>query len=296
MLILIEKWRRFRSMFFVDCAMNDVRKVIRSKAGNFVGMRLLPKAKREALYTLIAWVKHLEDVIESPIDDKEKQDIMNGWRQELDNIFDKKVPATDIGRCIYKNCLRFKLPKNEFVSMLTSISKNVNKPLQAPTLKQLTGYCRGVGGMTGSLSLRIFGCTDEKMINDLSTSMGTALQITDILRNIKEDANNNRLYIPIELLNKADITSTDPKTVLVDKNLAVAREELARIASENYAKAYDIINYLDKSTSRPLRMILDIYKKYFDIMANRGWEIISPKPEISKLCKLQVLLKAMLAS
>ena len=126
--------------------------------------------------------------------------------------------------------------------------------------------------------------------------MGTALQITNILRNIKEDANNNRLYIPQELLNKADITSTDPKTVLVDKNLAIAREELGRIASDNYIKAYKVLEQLDKSTSRPLRLILDIYKKYFDIMADRGWEIISPKPEISKLCKLQVLLKGMLAS
>ena len=83
-------------------------------------MRLLPKAKREALYTLIAWVRHLEDVVESSLDDKEKQEIMNGWRRELDNIFEKKVPATDIGRRIYKNCLRFKLPKEEFVNMLST--------------------------------------------------------------------------------------------------------------------------------------------------------------------------------
>ena len=278
--------------------MDNIHKTIKNKTGTavFLGMRLLPKAKREALYTLIAWVRHLEDVVESSLDDKEKQEIMNGWRRELDNIFEKKVPATDIGRRIYKNCLRFKLPKEEFVNMLSSVSKNVNKPLQAPTMKQLTGYCRGVGGMTGSLSLRIFGCTDEKLINELSTSMGTALQITNILRNIKEDANNNRLYIPQELLNKADITSTDPKTVLVDKNLAIAREELGRIASDNYIKAYKVLEQLDKSTSRPLRLILDIYKKYFDIIADRGWEIISPKPEISKLCKLQVLLKGMLAS
>ena len=278
--------------------MNNIRKIIRNKAGYgmFLGVRMLPKAKREALYTLIAWAKHLEDVVESPIDDKEKQDIMEGWKRELDNIFEKKVPATDIGRCIYKNCMRFKLPKSEFVSMLSSISKNVSNPVQAPTMKQLTGYCRGVGGMTSSLSLRIFGCTDEEVIKELSTSMGTALQITDILRNIKEDANNNRLYIPQELLNKAEISSKDPKTVLVDKNLAIAREELGRVARENYAKAYKIVDGLDKPTGRSLRLVLDIYKKYFDIMAERGWEIISPKPEMSKLDKLHVFVRGMLAS
>ena len=70
--------------------MNNIRKIIRNKAGYgmFLGVRMLPKAKREALYTLIAWAKHLEDVVESPIDDKEKQDIMEGWKRELDNIFE----------------------------------------------------------------------------------------------------------------------------------------------------------------------------------------------------------------
>ena len=278
--------------------MSSIHKTIRHKTGTaiFLGMRLLPKAKREALYTLFAWVRHLEDVVESPLEDKEKQEIMKGWRQELDNIFDKKVPVTEIGRRIYKNCLRFKLPKDEFINMLNSISRNVNKPLQAPTIKQLTGYCRGVGGMTGSLSLRVFGCQDEDIINSLSNSMGTALQLTNILRNIKEDANNNRLYVPQEFLSKAGITSTDPKTVLVDKNLVFAREALAKIAAEKYEEAYNIVGKLDKKTGRPLRLILDIYKGYFDTMSARGWEIISPKPKIGKLRKLRILVGAMLSS
>ncbi len=278
--------------------MSNIHKTFRNKTGTtmFFGMRLLPKAKREALYTLIAWARHLEEVVESPLNDDEKKQIMDGWRREFDNIFDKKVPATDIGRRIYKNCLRFKLPKKEFLNMLDSVSENVYNPLQAPTMKKLTGYCRGVGGMAGSLSLRVFGCQDESMIKELSTSMGTALQITNILRNIKEDANNNRLYIPQELLLKAGIDSTDPKTVLVDKNLVYARQELAKIASENYKKAYEIVDTLDKTTKKPLRLILDIYKKYFDIMDNRGWEIISPKPEVSKIKKIHLLTKVLLSS
>lgn len=278
--------------------MNNIHKTIRNKTGTavFLGMRLLPKAKREALYTLFAWARHLEEVVESPLPDLSKREIMEGWRRELDNIFDKKVPVTEIGRRIYKNCMRFKLPKSEFINMLDSITENVSSPLQAPTLKQLTGYCRGVGGMAGSLSLRVFGCQDEQIISELSASMGTALQITNILRNIKEDANNNRLYIPQELLTEAHIDSTDPKTVLVDKNLARAREKLGKIAEDNYKKAYLLLSRLDKGTSKPLRLILDIYKRYFDIMAARGWEIISPKPEVSKCYKLRVLVKTLLAS
>ncbi len=282
--------------------MNDLKKIVRSKikSGNgrtvFWGMQLLPRAKREALYTLFAFVRHLEDVVESSIDLAEKQEILSMWREEMNNIFDRKVPATDIGRRIYKNCMRFKLPKEEFLNLVDSISANIDNPLQAPSLKQLSGYCRGVGGMTGSLSLRVFGCTDEQTIKDLSTSLGLALQITNILRNVKEDAQNGRLYIPQELLEKAGITATDPKSVVVDKNLASARRELAQIAAENYRKVYEILEKQDKTTARPIRLITDIYKRYFDIMEKRGWEIISPKPHVSKWCKLSILTKNLLSA
>ena len=282
--------------------MRDIRKIVRRKIKNtsgrtvFWGMQLLPKAKREALYTLLAFVRHLEDVVESPISLAEKQEILGMWREELDNIFDRRVPATDIGRRIYKNCMRFKLPKAEFLNLVDSISANIDNPLQAPTLQQLSGYCRGVGGMTGSLSLRVFGCTDENVIKELSTALGLSLQITTILINVKEDAQNDRLYIPQELLQKAGISATDPKSVVVDKNLARARRELAAIAAENYRKAYAILDGLDKKTARPLKLIADVYKRYFDIMEKRGWEIISPKPRVSKWRKLGILVKNLLAA
>ena len=130
--------------------------------------------------------------------------------------------------------MRFKLPKSEFLRLIDSISMDVPNPVQAPRLSDFYRYCRGVAGVPGSLSLRIFGCNDEKMIEELSSSLGNALQITNILRDVKEDALSNRLYIPREFLQKAEITATDPRTVVTDKNLAIAREELAKIANEAY--------------------------------------------------------------
>ena len=130
------------------------------------------------------------------------------------------------------------------------------------------------------------------MIEQLSTSLGTALQITNILRDVKEDAQLNRLYIPREFLEKAGITSVDPLTVVVDKNLAIAREELARIAVANFEKADGLIKKLDKKTSRHVRMIESIYRRYFDMMQRRGWEIISPKPNLSKFKKFSIALRA----
>ena len=258
--------------------MNNIKRIVKKSGSSFFwSMRFLPKAKRNAMYTIYAFCRHLDDIVDGDAEMSEKLELIAAWREELDNIYDKKTPATDIGRKIYKNCMRFKLPKEELSRLIEAISMDIPNPVQAPSLDELYRYCRGVAGVPGSLSLRIFGCQDEEVIEQLSTSLGTALQITNILRDVKEDAQLNRLYIPREFLEKAGITSVDPLTVVVDKNLAIAREELARIAVANFEKADGLIKKLDKKTSRHVRMIESIYRRYFDMMQRRGWEIISPK-------------------
>lgn len=275
--------------------MNDIKKIVKKSGTSFFwSMRLLPKAKREAMYTLYAFCRHIDDIVDGDADIAEKQELIQAWREELDNIYDKKTPATEIGRRIYKNCMRFKLPKEEFIRLIDSISMDVPNPVQAPLLKEFFSYCRGVAGVPGSLSLRIFGCRDEKVIEELATSLGTALQITNVLRDVKDDAMSDRLYIPKEFLQKAEISATDPRLVVTDKNLAIAREELAKIALNDFKKSYELIKLLDKKTARPVKIIANIYKRYFDIMQARGWEVISPKPSISKIGKLALAVKSLL--
>ncbi len=273
--------------------MNNVDYIVKKSGSSFFwSMRLLPKAKREAMYTIYAFCRHIDDIVDGDMPLREKQELLDAWREELDNIYDRKVPATEIGRRIYKNCMRFKLPKEEFLKLIDSISMDIPKPLQAPKMVDFLKYCRGVAGVPGSLSLRIFGCKDENLIEELATSLGNALQITNILRDVKEDAQANRLYIPKEYLKKAEISSKKPSEVIVNKNLSIAREELAKLAEEDYAKANTIIPFLDKKVARPVRVIAAVYKKYFDIMQNRGWEVISPKPKIGKLNKFSLALRA----
>lgn len=272
--------------------MNNINYIVKKSGSSFFwSMRLLPKAKREAMYTIYAFCRHIDDIVDGDLPIKEKQSMLDAWREEINNIYNK-IPQTEIGRRIYKNCMRFNLPKEEFLKLIESISMDLPKPLQAPKLDDFFKYCRGVAGVPGSLSLRIFGCKDEELIEELATSLGNALQITNILRDIKEDAQSNRLYIPKEYLKKAEINSKKPSEVIVDKNLSVAREELAKQASENYLKAKQIIPFLDKKAARPVRAITAVYEKYFDIMQNRGWEIISPKPQISKFGKFSLALRA----
>ncbi len=275
--------------------MNNIKRIVKKSGTSFFwSMRFLPFGKRNAMYTIYAFCRHIDDIVDGDKEVSEKLELIDAWKQEINNIYDKKIPATEIGRKIYKNCMRFKLPKEEFVRIINSISMDLPTPLRAPSMEQFNEYCRGVAGVPGNLSLRVFGVKDEALIEKLSTTLGNALQITNILRDVKEDAQAGRLYIPREMLENAGITTTDPLSAVVHPNLAKAREELAKIAAEDYATSYQLIKKLDKKTARPVLMMANIYKHYFDIMQNRGWEIISPKPQISKFKKLSLALKAFL--
>lgn len=274
--------------------MNKLIKKIVKKSGSsfFWGMHILPTKERRAIYTLYAFCRHIDDIVDGDKPLSQKMELINAWRQEIDNIYDKKVPASDIGRSIYKNCMRFNIPKQELVSLLESISMDLPNPVQAPDFTEFSRYCHGVASAPGSMSLRILGCKDETLIQNLSESLGMAMQITNILRDVREDAAADRVYIPREFLQKAGVTVTEPGQIVVDKNLAKAREELAKIAVKEYDKAFKLIKKLDKKVSRNINAMAYIYKRYFDIMQNRGWEIISPKPSISRFFKLFLVLKA----
>ncbi len=272
-----------------------INKIVKKSGSSFFwGMHILPTKERQAIYTLYAFCRHIDDIVDSDESLTHKTELLAAWRKEIDNIYDKKVPASEIGRNIYKNCMRFNLPKQELLDLLDSISMDLPNPIQAPSLAEFKRYCLGVACAPGALSLRILGCKDENLIKELSISLGLAMQITNILRDVRDDAVLGRLYIPREFLQKAGITSTDPMSVVVDKNLAIAREELSRVAEDNYDKAFALINKLDKKSSRNIRAIAYIYKKYFDIMQNRGWEVISPKPKIGRFAKALLIVRAFL--
>ena len=140
--------------------MLSVGKIVRkSQPSLFWCMRSLSKAKREAIFTLFAFCRHLDNIIQSPMSDEEKIELFSAWQEELDNIYDKKVPATNIGRKIYKNCMRFNLPKELMVEILNSALLNATSPIQAPENDVFEKYIYGYAVVPFYLSLMIIGDT-----------------------------------------------------------------------------------------------------------------------------------------
>lgn len=274
--------------------MSVVGKLVRkSQATLFWCMQGLPKAQREAIYTLYAFCRHLDNVVDGNMPQQEKCELLNAWQRELENIYDKKVPATDIGRKIYKNCMRFKIQKSDFSEILNCTLLDCPQPLQAPNFDVFYHYCYGTAEMPAYIMLSIIGELSEAQKRELAQSFGRAMMITNILKDVKEDALAGHLYMPAELLHKAGIDAINPMDVITDKNLIAVREQLARIAAESFDKAFALLAKGDKKKMLPLKVILNIFQRYFAIMQNRGWEIMSPRPHIGRFDKLAIAYKTM---
>jgi len=272
--------------------MSSVGKLVRkSQAVMFWCMQGLPKAKREAVYTLYAFCKHIDNVIASSLEESEKLEILNAWQHEFINIYDKKVPASNIGRKIYKNCMRFKIKKEDFTEILNAALMDYPQCLVAPDYNDFYRYCYGAYEIPTYIVLSIMGILNEDEKRKLSKSFGRAIFVTEVLRDVKNDAVNGHLYMPKELLEQADIYTKNPLAAVTDKNLLAVREQLARINMADFEKAFSLLQNADKKITRPLRFILHIYKRYFDIMQNRGWEIMSPKPIIGLKDKFAIAYK-----
>lgn len=278
--------------------MSSIGRIVRKNhSAVFWCTRHYPKVKREAVYTLYAFFKHLDDLSSSTIAPKEKADILDAWHREIENIYETKVPATAIGRRIYKNCMRFKLQKHYFEQILQSYALDCPTPLCTPALSTFETYCLGVSEIPCYLILKIIAEFDDQTTQNLSRAIGRAVEITNILKNVKEDTLRGHVYFPKEFLQNASIDPTlTPKEILTHTNLNAVREQLAGIARTSYAEAYRLLKENHNKNSKPVVYMLNLYHAYFELMDTRGWEIISPKPELKLKDHIKLIFRALFKS
>lgn len=257
-------------------------------------LRRLPKSQREAVYTLFAFCRHLTAIMSSSMPKTEKIDLLNSWQEELDNIYDKNVPSTNIGRKIYKNCMRFSLPKDMWKHMLSSALANVNKII-APSDDEFQTYMYGISVIPLILYLTIVNNKKPEVNHTLAKYVGTAVFLTYMLRNIKDDAINGQMFIPQALLDKYNVRVENPRDMIESKYLSLAREELAAIARTNYVKTDRLLSKMNKKDTMVIRLLQNTSFYMFEIMQERGWEIISPKPRLSWLLRLKILYRTILS-
>ncbi|HXY98537.1 MAG TPA: presqualene diphosphate synthase HpnD [Stellaceae bacterium] len=272
----------------------DPRAAIRARVAAastsfYWAMRLLPEARREAMFTIYAFCREVDDIADSNEPPPAKRAGLGAWRREIDAVYADK-PRTPLSRVLAEVVHAFALPREDFFAIIDGMEMDAVADIRAPTLADLDLYCDRVASAVGRLSVRIFG-TDLPAADRVAAALGRALQLTNILRDLAEDAARGRLYLPREYLREAGIAETEPQAVLRHPHLAQVCDRLADLAEERFAEARSAMRDCPRRAMRPAAVMGAVYHAILIRLCRRGWRDIEREVRLPAGLKLWLALR-----
>lgn len=246
------------------------------------------------MYAIYAFCREVDDVADEPGEPAEKLRQLGAWREEIERLYAGQ-PTRLTTKALLRPVRDYALPKDEFLAVIDGMEMDARAPIWAPSFEELMLYCRRVAGAVGMLSIHAFEET-RPPAPDLAVSLGNALQLTNILRDVHEDAVNGRLYLPRELLDAHSVSATEPGALLVDPALASVCADLAEHAKRAFAETEAILPRLDSRKMRPAILMKAVYQRTLAGLEARGWERLAEPVKISKAEKLWIALRHSLLS
>jgi phytoene synthase len=271
-------------------AMAQVRAVVAASGSSFLwGMRVLPKPRREAMHAIYAFCRIVDDIADEPAPVAAKNTRLDHWRAEVARIY-AGCPSEAIGRALRRPVVDYALPREEFLAIIDGMAMDARASFPAPSPEDFTLYCRRVAGAVGKLSIRVFGDTSPAA-EELAVVLGEALQTTNILRDVAEDAARGRLYLPTDLLDKHGIGARTAAAVLAHPATPRVCADLALRAGERFRQARALLARCDRRRMRPAILMLEVYDRVLMRLAARGWDRFAEPVRISPAEKLWVVLR-----
>lgn len=234
------------------------------------GMRILPPERRRAIYAVYAFCRMVDDIADEPGPLADRQARLDAWRADITGLYEGVTPTDPIARSLRPAIARFRLPRIEFEAVIDGMESDLHGRNIAPSLSALELYCRRVAGAVGILSMRCFGA-DEPDADAAAVALGEALQLTNILRDLGEDAADGRLYLPRDLLERHGIADSAPQAVLDHPGLPAVCRDLAAQARQRYGEARALIASCDRRAMRPAIMMMVGYEALLGRMEAAGW-------------------------
>jgi phytoene synthase len=247
----------------------------------YMAMRILPQEQREAMYAVYAFCRAVDDIADSDAPRTARHTALERWREDIDRLFQGAVTKSTAP--LAGPVRRFGLRRDDFRAVIDGMDMDVDADLRAPDWATLDLYCDRVASAVGRLSVRIFGI-EPAMGDKLAHHLGRALQLTNILRDVDQDAAMGRLYLPREALARAGVPAEGrtPATVLSIAAIGQACEEVAARAAEHFAEADRIMARCRRRRVRAPRMMRAAYRQILSGLQQRGW---APPRQPVKLSK-----------
>jgi presqualene diphosphate synthase len=254
----------------------------------YAAMRILPHAQREAMFQIYSFCRQVDDIADSDGPREERLAALQRWREDIDALYQGDPPPRL--RDYAPSVQRFGLLREDFLAIVDGMEMDVPQDIRAPDLATLDLYCDRVASAVGRLSVRVFGLAQDDGVL-LAHHLGRALQLTNILRDIDEDAAIGRLYLPREGLLQAGITSTDPLEVIADPALPRVCAPLVERARVHFEKADEIMSRNPRRVVRAPRIMSKYYRAILELLVARGFDTPRTPVRLDKMARIAILLR-----
>ncbi len=251
-----------------DSVENPDAAAVTSSSSFYLAMRLLPPAQREAMYQVYAFCRAVDDIADEGGARDARAAGLARWRADIDACYAGRPPAALAS--LAREIVKFDLQRQDFHDMIDGMAMDAAGDICAPDAATLDLYCDRVASSAGRLSVRIFGMAPEPG-RELAHHLGRALQLTNILRDIDEDAAIDRCYLPRESLERAGIAITDPQTIARDPALPRVCAELVEQARAHFAAADALMDRTPRAQVRAPRIMAGAYRCILDAALARGF-------------------------
>ena len=276
------------------------RHIARSSAKNFYyGFLVLPARKRNALCAVYAFMRRADDISDDPsIPADQRREKLAAWIEGLRRVVDGERTDDPVFMALADAQRTFNIPLDLLEKLVQGTAMDLpTQPacgdetrLHYETFDELYDYCYHVASVVGLVCIRIFGYRDPRA-EKLAEQTGVAFQLTNIIRDVKEDSQLGRVYLPYEDLRRF---SVDPKALTNGNAAATFRPVLefeAQRARELYHAADELLPLIDDDSQPALWTLVQIYHRLLDRIAERNYDVFTEKVRLSTAEKLGILAK-----
>jgi phytoene synthase len=241
---------------------------------------MLPKREREAMYAIYGFCRAVDDIADDHLGDRgARASALDGWRQDLESTYSGRDPGK--AALVAPAIREFGLDRADFEAVIDGMAMDVASDICWPEFDELDLYCDRVASAVGRLSVRVFGM-DRAPGLELAHHLGRALQLTNILRDIDEDAAIGRVYLPQEQLMGAGIALTTPLAVVGDPRIDIAVRPLVEKVHDHYRAADAVLAARPAGHLIAPRLMEAVYSKLLRRMERIGWVPPRRRVRVSK--------------
>jgi 15-cis-phytoene synthase len=264
-------------------------KTAQSGSSFTVSFIFLPKVKRDAMTALYAFCREVDDVVDECTDFNVAQTKLNWWKSEIQNVYDKK-PQHPVGLALQPVIKQFDLAQEHFLEIIDGMEMDL-KFNRYEDFKQLQLYCYRVASVVGLLSAQIFGFKNRATLK-FAHDLGMAFQLTNIIRDVGEDARRGRIYLPLNELKKAKVSEEDILSSKKSEQVKELIEFQIERAESFYDKALKQLPAEDAKQQRAGLMMAAIYRTLLrEIHADGAENVLSHKISIPPIRKLILAIR-----